>query len=615
MSRSPSALLSLFAAALLAAGRAAAGVAETAPVAPAGAPLAASYDAILTANDLRAAESFLADARGQRELENTDGLLYERVFLRASELADMKGLLMGAADARSIRLGVLKRPDCAFCLDAARFAAWARAHMPWLDASKYPAISEALWAWETLSKPQKDWVTAKKKAAEWPKLGFEARHRLMREWALAEREALLRANPGEMKEMDGFHARTEAISKVLGTHEMSAVWNRAEEASQAVASLAQARAKIGKNADKRQRELLAAAAGASTPEARLAALSAFFENRGERPRELLEAAPPRDDQRFDDRTRGVVSEMLKGALLKETEGTFAGADLQEFYAKTPLSVTFTTTSYAALGWYSHGGDTLYFNERYLEQYLKSRGLSVEDVMRNPESLGDLARTLVGTFVHEAQHHRQDVWSREQGLPRRYVQSDEVEAFQAQGLFLLEKLKTDKRFAEFAAREGERSAVLRAGLGRARRMEEAGPDWFEYVVPNSHYPEVYSNEGAAWCAIVVHNRVAEAVSRELARRETLGEERREALEKGPALRPDYASREDFTAALASAGTPSLRLVLDDARKTAEDAPKYYNQIRSRRAGFRAQTEERYAAVMEGRGGRRSAEPPAPGEEGK
>ncbi len=614
MSRSPNPVLRLIAAALLlAVAPAFGGTVETAPPLQTGRAAGAGYDAILLENDLNAAEAFLSDAAGQRRLELNDGLLYERVFARAAELSDMKGLLMGTANARSIRLGILDRQGCAFCLDAARFTAWARKNMSWLDEAKFPAIARALWSWEALTPAQKDWVKGKKKDAAWSRLTFAQRHELMREWALAERGFLLKVNPGSEKALAGYYARAQAVSDVLGNHELSEVWNRGDEAAQAVASLVEARAKVGKGADKRQQALLAEATSAASPEARLAALAKLFENGGGASRELLAAAPPRDGQRFDDRSRGVVSEMLKTALLRETENTFAGADLKEFYAKTPLTVTFTTTSYAALGWYRHGGDTLYFNERYVEQYIKSRDLSVDAVMKDPELIADLARTLVGTFVHEAQHHRQDVWSREQKMPRNYVQSDEVEAFQVQALFLLEKLKTDRRFADFAAREGGHSDVLKAGLSRARAMEEHGPDWFEYVVPNTHYPEIYSNEGAAWCHILNHNSVAGEIEGELKRRDGLAAAARSALERGPSLAEDYPSRQSFSDGVKRASTASLRTFLETSRRGALDAPKYYNLIRRRREGFAATTGERYESVMKGGGGRTNAEPPPPGGE--
>lgn len=610
MSRSPKAVLRLAAALLLAAGAAYAGTTETAP---SGGP-----DRVLELvrnGDLREAEAFLASPARQDALKAADKAAYDEAFRLATELVDIKGLITDAADARSIRLGVTRRHGCQFCEDSEKLKAWAKREMPWLDPSRYVNIDKALWAWSSIRPAPQAFLDQQKLQRQWPAMKFPERHAKMREWALKEKGFLLKVNPSTPQAMRGYWDRYNAVVEVLGNGEISDIMNRGEEAQQAVESLEDARKKVGASANKKRQALLAEANAAPTPEARLAILSKLFDNLGEKPRELLEAAPPRADQKFDDRTRGVVSDMLKTALLKETEGTFAGADLKEFYSKTPLTVAFTTTSMAALGWYSHGGDTLYFNERYVEQYIKSRGLSVQDVMKNPDQLGDLARTLVGTFVHEAQHHRQDVWAREQKMPRIYVQSDEVEAFQTQGLFLLEKLKKDPKFKEFAEREGKHSDVLSAGLSRARRMEETGPDWFEYNVPNSHYPEILSNAGAAWCQILRHNGIASDLEAELARRETLPSAEKSKLDAGPELDDWYPTQERFRAAARLAGTGSLRAELAESRKAVEDAPKYYNRIRSRRDGVRAVTDERYAAVMAGGGGRSKTEPPSPGEENR
>lgn len=611
MFRSPEAVLRLAAALVLAAGAAYGGTTETAP--STGGP-----DRVLELvrqADLTAAESFLASPGRQDALKAADPAAYAEAFALSTEMVDIKGLITGSADARSIRLGVTRRPGCSYCSDPEKLKAWARKSMPDIDRERLFQIDMALWAWSTLPEAPKAWLTALKMERPWPAMKFQERHAKMREWALKEKGFLLKVNPSTPQAMRGYWDRYGVVALILGNNELSDIGHRGEEAQQAVESLEQARKKVGASADKKRQALLAEAASAPTPEARLAVLSKLFDNLGEKPRELLEAAPPRADQKFDDRTRGVVSEMLKNALMKETEGTFAGADLKEFYAKTPLTITFTTTSMSALGWYNHGGDTLYFNERYVEQYIKSRGLSVGDVMKNPDSLGDLARTLVGTFVHEAQHHRQDVFAREQKMPRIYVQSDEIEAFQTQGLFLLEKLKTDPKFKEFAEREGKHSDVLSAGLSRAKHMEETGPDWFEYNVPNSHYPEILSNAGAAWCQILRHNGIASDLEAELARRETLPAAEKAKLDAGPKLDDWYPTQERFRAAARLAGTGSLRAELAESRKTVEDAPKYYNRIRSRRDGVRAVTDERYTAVMAGGGGRSKTEPPSPGEENR
>lgn len=568
---------------------------------------------ILVDNDPAAAGFFLADNASQQALKASDPALYQQIFLRAAELKDLKGVLDGATEVHSIRISLLNRTVCSFCLDPVAFPAWAKKHLSYLDPSKFSDINAALWSWDSLSITQKAWIGKQKKEKAWPKLDFIARHALMRRWALGERDALLKLNPKDAAAVDGLSARARLVQEVLGSHEMTEVWNLIEQATQASSSLAEARAKIGNSADPRQKALLAEAINAASPEARLAALSRLFENAGVKSRALDEAAPPKPDQRFDAASREVVGSMLKTALLKETAGTFAGRDLQEFYGDrgVPLVVKFENTAMRALGWYDHGTDVLNFNERYVEQYVKSRGLSVEDLKRDPALLGDLARTLVGTFVHEAQHHRQDVWARDNKVPLLYHQGDEVEAFQTQAMFLMEKMDRDPKFRAFADAEGEHSKVLKTGLGRAQHMRDEGPDYFDWTVPNAHYPEILSNEGNAWCEILWHNNVAKTVEGELARRRSLPAASRAKLEAAPPLKEDYQSNALFLKDLRLAGSGSLTALAAKARQDTERSIEFYTKLRARQEAVRRITEQRYDMLKSGSKRTETAGPPSPG----
>ena len=549
--------------------------------------------AVLVENDPITADSFLSDSSRQENLKAANPVLYQEVFMLAAELKDLKDLLSGTSDARSIRLGLLTRKACLFCLNPIAFPAWAKKHLSNITPEKSDAIDAALWEWEMLSGPQRAWIVDQNKKAAWAKMAFLDRHELLRQWALGRRAVLLNDNPGDDTAGADFLVRAQQAAAVLGAHEMTEVWKRLDQARQASSSLAKARAKVGESADPRQKALLAEAIAAESPEARLAALSRFFENIGERPRELLGVAPPRAGQRFDDASREVVGSMLKTALLKETEGTFAGRDLKEFYVDrgVPLKIKFMNTSQNFNGWYDQGGDVLYFNERFLEQYVKSRGRSVEDFKRDPVLLGDLARTLVGTFVHEAQHHRQDVWARDNKIPLRFPQGYEVEAFQVQALFLMEKMGHDPKFRAFAETEMRHSPLLADVLGRARHMKEEGPDYFDWTVPG-HYPEMLSNEGIAWCNILWHNQVAKTVEAELTRRRSLSVDEQVRLDAAPALKDEYGSLQLFSETLPSAGTASLWAFVAKAKKDGRQAPEIYAKVRARQESVKKETVKRF-----------------------
>jgi len=563
---------------------------------------------IVAENALAPAEDFLADKEAQDTVKASDEPGYFLIFQRAAELADLKGVVAGSADAHSIRLSLLQRTSCSFCLDPVAFPAWITKNLGAPGQGKLAAVDEAMWIWAKLTASQKAWVAVKKKDAAWPKLGFVERHGLMRDWALAERAALLKLNPAEAAGTADFRSRAYYASQALGSHEMTKVWERSEKLNRAAQSLAAARARVAMGNDPRQKALLAQAVNAATPEARLAALAQIFENYGERPAALLAAAPPRADQTFTPDSRKLVADMLKTAMLRETEGTFAGDDLKEFYKKTPLVVTFTTTSLSALGWYEHGGNTLYFNERYVEEYVKTHGKSIENLKRDPELMQNLARIFAATFVHEAQHHRQDAWARENKVPRTYHQGDEVEAFQTDALFMMQKLRDDKRFRDWAAKESQTSSVVAGDIAMAQRMEEEGPGYFERKIPNTHYPEVLSNEGHAWCQILWHNFVEGPIGTELMRRSRLTPAARGPLESSTKpVKPSYATAEAFRVDLLTVSSKALRANLADAKTAAENAAKFYNQIRIRQEAAAAVTMDRYTK-LEPRDGPRTQRAP-------
>lgn len=559
---------------------------------------------ILRENDLRAAVSFLGDMRAQEAVKAADPTAYLQIFARAAELVDLKGVLDGYSSVHSIRQSLSKRTSCAFCLDSVLFPAWVEKNLPWLGAGRIASLGEVLWNWDRLTAAQKAWVVARKKDAAWPRLPFPVRHETMRAWALAERDAMMKLNPADAAGAADFGGRAYEISEVLSSHEMADLWQRSEKVTQAAASLAEARARVAMSGDPRQKALLAEATAAATLEARLSALARLFENYGERPAALLAAAPPRDDQKFDADSRKLVGSMLKSALLKETEGTFAGDDLKKFYARVPLEVVFTTTSMSALGWYRQGGDTLYFNERYVEEYVKTHGATIETLKRDPALLQNLARIFASTFVHEAQHHRQDVWARENKMPRLYHQGDEVEAFQTDALFMMQKLRVDKKFAAWAEKEAETSSVVRGDLAYAKRMEVEGPGYFDRAIPNTHYPETLSKEGTAWCHILWHNSVEGPIGAELERRERLPAAARKKLEsEAPALKESYKTAAAFRADLMRASSKALESYLNDSKAAAANVAKHYNALRARQESVAATTRERYN-ILEPRDGVRT-----------
>lgn len=577
---------------------------------------AASFDAdflrraVLRENDPVAAVAFLRDGGRQAALRNEDPALYSSVMARALELQDFSELTGGGA--RVIRLAVVQRERCAFCRDASAYRAWAQSYA--VGGPRAPdEIEKALYLWLALPQFHRDRLRAEGLTqAAWSGLNFAQRHERMRAWALAERAAILASAPADAPGAQALEERVRRVDEILGNEEMATSWAHLQRVNAGVTYLAEAARRVEAANDPRQLELLATARSAPDAGARLEALGRLFDNFGPRPTGLITAAPSAGDPGFDAARRDVAFGLLRSALLDQTDGTFAGADLREFYRTHPLNVRFSPTSRAALGWYEPSDASLNFNQRYVEEFLARRGATLSDLARGGPLMGDLARELSGTFVHEAQHQRQFAWAADNGQANYYVQGNEVESFQVQALFTLQKLRTDPAFAAYAAREAERSSVLAEHLARARLLEGSGPQAFARTVPGTHYPEVLSNEAKAWCAITLHNAVGPLLQAELDRRAALPAAARAALDSGPELGQSYPTEAEFRAALSVARTPSVRLSLQRGRELAEAAPGRWARFQARSDSILAQTMERYRAVLSDQAPERLGVPAPPAE---
>lgn len=547
---------------------------EGPPLAALRAPLLGEFRAaILRENDPAAAARFLADERAREELRREDSALFARVYARAAELKDIRELTL--TDAIAMRRGVLIRPACAFCRDAAAYKAWAARHMPY--APEAPRlIDEALWSWSTLSESHRAWLGERGLSSAWDALPFQERHERMSRWALFESAAIGVARPRSAGEVDAFRRRASAAAAVLGDDALAPARRRLHSLDEALRRLE--------------------AQAVSDPEARQEALSRIFDNLGERPRGTTE--PVRDAGGSSAGSLELVEDMLEEALLRETDGTFAGRDLREFYRTVPLEIRLVAPKGDSLGWYTHEGDVLFFNRRHVESYLRSRGAALESLRADAALLRDVARTLSGTFVHEAQHHRQDVWARQPGRRRPRHRGKEVEAAQVQALFILQKTRQDASFREFARRESGRSTVLRSNLARARRLEQEGLSSFEFEIALS-YDDRLSAEGEAWTEMGQPLRSADAARAELQRRLELPEAERARLDAGPPLAESWPTREAWLEALRVSSGASLQVFLERAEARALAAYEAHLDYRRREQEIARQTERRYRQLMSGR----------------
>lgn len=573
----------------------------------------AFHKKIVQEDSLSAAQELLADTAFQAAWKSEDSKAYEEAFAAAAELKDIGDLVMGMSQPRAIRLGLEKRAHCKFCAQPARLEAWFRKEIPWADDSRIKALREATLAWEFVPAPAKPTLAKKPlDAAAWDKLDFPARMAHIREWSDAELAAILKTTPRTPAEYKAIEARAQAIGGVVGNSESARLWERVNHAKMAVDGLARAEKLVGR--DPAKRKALEAARGADL-EGMLDGLNGLFDGAGVKDPAFRAAAPPKPGQRFDDASRALVAGLLSTGLMKETEGTFAGKDLTEFYEKNKLDLRVKPPLKGQENWIGwHQGGVITFNERHIEEYLKADGRNIKDLSRDPELLRRLTVQLAPLFVHEATHQRQMVWAAEQRLPWMGGQNLELETMQVEALFIVEKRRRDPSFDALLQRDKDTSLLARESLSKSDRLVN-GLQTFRDSINAWHYPELLSLEGTAWCQLKWHREMTGDLEKELERRKHLSSVERDRLEKAAGFPARMDDDDAWKKALAVAGTPHVRGVLESQRDGAAGMSGRYAAYRKRLEAINDQTAERLQAVRgephKTKGVARGVVPPAPG----
>lgn len=390
---------------------------------------------------------------------------------------------------------------------------------------------------------------------------------MLKVWAMEESALIMALNPNTMAEVDMMANRIRDVSEVAEVNDMMGLWERLSQVRAGLSGLDRARAMLGDSKDPAVRQAYAQALNAPDPGARLSALSRVFDGLGVRDETVLSQAPSRADQTFDDRTRQMVAGLMISGFLRETDGTSAGQELRDFYSTHPLKTAVAPTKMAAGAWYQDG--VLSFNEKLIEQYVKSQGRTLDDLGRDPRLLGPLIRENAPVFVHEATHHRQDVWAKSQGLPHYGGEAAEKEAMMVEALFVLQKQRLDPSYTRFLSDNQDRSILVRMALGQSRRLQKDRADWFGESEMARCFPGGLSIAGEVWS-----NGFAEPIQRELARHARLPEAERRALEDARGFLESYASREDVRRDLSSVGTKHLDQELAKRKEAFEKSPDAY-----------------------------------------
>lgn len=449
---------------------------------------------LLADRNPKAAEAFLKDAALQADLRAQNESGYFELLRAATELKDLDELMRGYQDEdRILRGGLAARPNCSFCQDVPTLEAWCAR---WGATPGKSNLSSALYDWGELADDRVKWLKARGiTEGSWARTRFVDRQAKIAAWATAKLDAMLKENPGNAAQMDSLRERSDALMDAL-THDQAVALGEFRDRTQAsVDGLAQAEKKLARSADPALLARLKAARAAPTLDARLAALSQIFDGLGEHDAAVSASAPAAAGQGFDDSTRRLAADELGPSLLATLGDTNAGKSLRDFYAKHALKIAIEHRDSGIIASYS--GGTLTFGEDQIEDFLKARGKSAKDLTKDAALLSELSRQLAPVFVHEATHHEQDEWAKEQGIRDSWSQYGEIEAMQAEALFVLQKARLDPSYKDYLEKTAKESPNAKESLALATRLEESGPSMFRASIRAWHYPEKLSLEGETW----------------------------------------------------------------------------------------------------------------------
>jgi hypothetical protein len=548
-------------------------------------------DDILVANDPVAAGAFMSSPELQADFKARAPEKFEPVFARAAELKDMSDLLLSARDAASIRLALVIRPECQFCQRSTTMWAWIDKYYPTLWPERRKEMHAVYWDWDGLQTGQIAWLLSHGvSATAWTDLDLAHRRDALEGWAKEESAALMALNPKNQVEAFVMQRRISGVYSVLGGQGAAPLWDRLAQVNAGLSGLERVKKALGRSSSEGMKKAYAEAQNAPTPEARLAALSCIYDGEKVDLAAVRALAPPGEGQTFDPRTRALVADLLKTGLMNDTDGTWAGKDLREFFATHPMKVAIEPTTLPVLAWYD--ADVLHFNEKFITEFVKSHGRTLDDLVKEPALLQPLLLEIVPVFVHEATHQRQDAFAKAAGIPFYSGESAEKEAMMNESLFVLQKSKLDPSYAAFLEKNQDSSTNVREALMLARRLLKDRAAWFGETVMARHYPEYLSLAGNVWCRVVWHNQLAPPIEAELRRRAALPADARARADAGRAFKgEDLVDAASFSASLPSISTVQLNDILERQRSALKTAPDAYSAYAKRLQDVTALTDAR------------------------
>ena len=545
------------------------------------------------------------------------------LFRVALELKDLDNLLAKPRECIAIRLGLDARPTCLFCQSAADLEAWARRHLFLIYPAtpgddRLPTLRACLYDWDQLQPQPKEWLEKSgQNEVRWSNLGWAQRRAYMSRWGTAIHDRIMAAGPAQSQAANAWFAAYGADMTLAQIQEAGA---RLKKIAEAISSLQAARKLVATDPTPRARALLARAEAAGGLDARLSALSSLFDGLNDHRSDLSAVAPNQAGQRFDRDTRQVFAEVLGREILDETRGTWAGEGdprgglegLLSFYARVPLVILIKPAPVVDVAYYQQGKGSFVFNETYIENYARSEHVTIRQLLSDPVKRRDLARLLAPIFVHEAQHHRQDLWAQSRGVPMASGEAVELEAMQVEALFTIQKSR-DPAFR--AAIDGHRDSDLAADdADLADNMRRLGPAGFRTYIRTRYYVGFPSLESLEWIGMDRYRDFAPRFRDEIARRRGLSAAAQRALRDGPPFAASYRSEAAFSTGIKSVGTPYLEQAARVLSAANAEAQPSYEAWRARMNRVDAGAQGEYGDLMSGRVQwvpRRRTDVPTPG----
>jgi len=447
-----------------------------------------------------AAAKFLEDDATRGWLRENKPKRHRELFEKAAGINDLRLTLQTYDSPDTLRLALAARSNL-------KQASSPQALLAWIDSDPSLAqyrsrVEEAFWEWNYLpEKKRAELLQIGITAENWSRWPFNMRKEMLRPLGMG---ALQNAGVGRMPGSDAeLQGQKNAIHEAWPTLSEAErrEWNeKFSKGMLAFQKLQVARKKLAGNFMQGPREALYRAEKESNPDTVLHLLREIFDGVGaeKESRAVRTVASALPEQRFTDAHRKGLAMLLKRHLPTEISGTSVGERLNSFYAKHPLRITVKEIQGGAFAQYDPAEDRIFFNEAIVLDFIRARGIALDALFKDGESLRDLIALLASQFVHEGVHQTQFDALARMGVPPAttnwYDSSMEVEAFSMQDLYIHEKARGSERHRKLYIEQQRLVRATRSDLANAQLLRD-NPGAFRSRILGA-YPTIPGISGMA-----------------------------------------------------------------------------------------------------------------------